>query len=273
MTIMQQNDSTKRNRLIIRTSRHSLTFATQCIDEPETSVVMHPFITKGTMSIAANLREAFRTMEIFSATYHKVAVVADTPKVIIPVDLFKENDAPELFSHSYSTIDNMVVKSNIVPDLNVATVFGLTKDLHTVINDRYPEATLFCASTPVWRYLFKRSFLGTKGKVYAYFHDQLLEVLNYGQNRFRYNNTFDISNAHDALYFILNVWKQLSMNQQQDELHLVGDIPEQEWLENELKGYIAKVYTIKPSSDFNRSPIAQIKSMPYDMMTYLIKGR
>ena len=58
-----------------------------------------------------------------------------------------------------------------------------------------------------------------------------------------------------------------------DEMHLVGDIPERDWMLDELKRYLQRAYCINPSGDFNRSPIAQIKGMPYDLMTYLIKGR
>ena len=56
-------------------------------------------------------------------------------------------------------------------------------------------------------------------------------------------------------------------------MHLVGDIPERDWIMDELKVYLHRAYCINPSGDFNRSPIAQIKGMPYDLMTYLIKGR
>ena len=97
--------------------------------------------------------------------------------------------------------------------------------------------------------------------------------MSYGQNRFKYCNSFATANAHDVLYFTLNVWQQLAMDAKHDELHLVGDIPEHQWLESELKAYVARVYTVNPSSDFNRSPIAQMKGMPYDLMTYFIKGR
>ena len=138
---------------------------------------------------------------------------------------------------------------------------------------RSSPTTFFNASTPVWHYLFKRSFSGGRKKLYAYFHDQSMEIFGYGQNRFRFCNTFTLDNSHDALYFILNVWKQQSMDEQKDEFHFVGEVPEQQWLETELKGYIKNVYFINPVTDFNRSPIAQIPSLPYDMMTYFIKGR
>ena len=100
-----------------------------------------------------------------------------------------------------------------------------------------------------------------------------MELVCYGTKRLRYCNVFDTTNAHDALYFILSVWRMLSMKENHDELHLVGDIPDNQWLEAELKSYLKRVYTINPSSDFNRSTITKIKDMPYDMMTYFIKGR
>ena len=125
----------------------------------------------------------------------------------------------------------------------------------------------------MWNYLFRRNFLGSRIKLYAYFHDQRMEVIAYGQNRFKYFNTFETENAHDAVYFLLSVWKQLALRPDLDELHMVGELPDRQWLEDELKEYLKKVYTVNPSTDFNRSPIAQMKDMPYDMMTYFIKGR
>jgi hypothetical protein len=82
-----------------------------------------------------------------------------------------------------------------------------------------------------------------------------------------------VHHAHDALYFLLYVWKQLMLQQETDELHLVGELPEQEWLMGELKKYVQKVYVINPSAEFNRAPATKIKGMPFDLMTLLTKGR
>ena len=79
--------------------------------------------------------------------------------------------------------------------------------------------------------------------------------------------------THDALYFLLYVWKQLMLDSEQDEMHLVGDIPDRELLTEELKKYIQKAYIINPSADFNRAPATQINGMPYDLMTLFTKGR
>ena len=93
------------------------------------------------------------------------------------------------------------------------------------------------------------------------------------QNRFKFCNSFETSHAHDAVYFILNVWKQLRLEAEHDELHIVGDIPEQEWMIAELKKYLHKTYVINPAADFLQAPATKIKDMPYDLMTLIVRGR
>jgi hypothetical protein len=53
----------------------------------------------------------------------------------------------------------------------------------------------------------------------------------------------------------------------------VGDIPEQEGLIQELKRYIQKAYVVNPAADFQDSPVTKIAGMPYDLMTFIMKGR
>ena len=125
----------------------------------------------------------------------------------------------------------------------------------------------------MWRHLHQRSYTGVRGKLYGYFHDGRLEIFNYAQNRFKFYNAFDTSNARDALYFLLYVWQQLMLKAEQDELHIVGDIPEREWLLEELRRYVKRAYIINPAGDFNRAAVTQISGIPYDLMTLYVKGR
>jgi len=56
-------------------------------------------------------------------------------------------------------------------------------------------------------------------------------------------------------------------------MHIVGDIPEQEGLLQELKRYLGKVFIINPSADFQQAPATKVAGIPYDLMTLLVKGR
>ncbi|MDE6807997.1 MAG: DUF3822 family protein, partial [Prevotella sp.] len=71
----------------------------------------------------------------------------------------------------------------------------------------------------------------------------------------------------------LYIWTQLQFDAEHDELYLVGEIPDEELLLDELKSYLEKVYVINPAIDFNEHPVTTIKGMPYDLQTLFVKGR
>lgn len=257
-------------RLVIRVARNTLSVSTISADG---TVEFVPYVVKSGVSIAANMREAFKTEALLQNQYAKTVVMVESPVLMVPADIYEEDECDMMYTHAFPDLDACVVQTNVLPDLSAVALFSINKDLKMVITDRIPSARFICAVAPVWRYLHRRSFTGTRSKLYGYFHDKRLDVFSFNQNRFKFCNSFDTSNAHDSMYFLLYVWKQLMLKPEYDEMHIVGDIPEREWMMEELKRYLQRAYCINPSGDFNRSPIAQIKGMPYDLMTYLIKGR
>ena len=263
---------TPQQRLIIRVSRNSLAFAT-VNSEGDGQIIYEPYMLNSGISMAANLREAFRSREILKASYSRVLVMIDSPTLMVPIDLFREDDERTLFLHAYQGHEQDAIENTVLPDLNCVAVFCLNRDLKMVLDDHFGHPTFIAAIAPVWRYLHQRSYMGTREKLYAYFHERRMEVFGYGKSRFKFCNTFEVREAHDALYFLLYTWKQTGLQAERDEMHLVGDIPDGNWLTEELQKYIKRVYTINPAGDFNRSSVTQIEGMPYDLMTLFVKGR
>lgn len=264
---------TTRQRLTIRVSRYSLSFSTVDMANAAPPVVYEPYTVKSGISMAANLREALKTATLPSRAYQRVMVMVDSPVLMIPVDLFNEDDRAMLYEHSFPKNGNNTVLHNVLPDLNAVAVFAVNRDLKLVVDDNYRDARFMCSVSPVWRYLHQRSFIGARNKLYAYFHEKKLEIFSFGQRRFKYCNSFDVSLAQDALYYLLYVWKQLMLKPEYDEIHIVGDIPEPDWMLAELRRYLQRAYIINPAVDFNRAPATQIKGLPYDLMTFYVKGR
>jgi hypothetical protein len=243
------------------------------VAENETDVIYEPYVVKSGVSMAANLREAFKTADLLLAPSPRVRVVIDTDVLMVPVEIFDERNIETMYSHAYPKKEQDAVYYNVLPDLNAVAVFAMNKDLRLVIDDHFQDVQIVTAISPVWRHLHQRSFTGNRHKLYGYFHEKRLEIFSFQQNRFKFCNSFEASRGHDSLYFLLYVWKQLQLQPEYDELHIVGDIPEQEWLMDELKNFLQKAYVINPTADFNRHPVTEIKGMPYDLQTLYIKGR
>jgi len=262
-----------KKKIIIRIGKQSLSFAA-IGGSSEDSIRFEPYVVKVGASMAANLREAFKTESLIDGDIREAQVLLDTPAMLVPLEQFGEEEMAQQMDYVFPAgMEKREVLYNVLPSQNAVCIFAANKDLHNVIGDRFEKAQFIQAATPVWQYLHQRSFTGHRNKLYGYFHDKQADILCFQQNRFKFCNTFDTTSGYDALYFLLYVWKQLHMAPERDEIHLVGDIPQQEWLVAELKAYMERAYVINPTADFQQAPATKVAGMPYDLMTFLTKGR
>lgn len=260
----------KKPRLTIRTGRNTLSFS--ALDtEQAGQIIYEPYTVKSGISMAANLRAALKEINLVRNGWQRAMVLIDSPVMMIPAETFNDDPADTLYNYTVTGHENDVILSTVLPSLNAVAVYPVNKDLKLVVDDNFQDVRFSHVCQPVWNHLYKRSFTGVRMKLYAYFHNKKLDVFSFRQNRFRFTNSFDTSLAPDAVYFILNVWKQLAFDNKRDELHIVGDIPERENLLQELKTFIHNVYVINPKAEFNRAPITDNDNLPYDLITYYIK--
>jgi len=257
-------------RLTIRIGRNTLAMLSLGEDG---YMEYEPYVVKSGVSIAANLRDAFKQSQLLQQAPPRVRVLLDSDVLMVPVELFSEQEMEQLHHHAFPSGQQDAVYYNVLPDLNAVAVFSMNRDLRLVLDDHFHDIRLVSAVQPVWRYLHQRSFTGVRPKLYGYFHEKRLEVFAFLKNRFKFCNTFEAKRVNDALYFLLYVWNQLQLKAEFDELYLVGDIPAQDWLMTELKRYLDKVYVINPSGDFSQHPVTTVKGMPYDLQTLVVKGR
>lgn len=221
--------------------------------------------------MAANLRAALKEIDLIRNGWQRAVVLLDTPVMMIPADTFNDDPIDTLYNYTITGHEADVILSTVLPSINAVAAYPINKDLKLVVNDNFTDVRFSHVCIPVWNHLYRRSFTGVRMKLYAYFHDKKLDVFSFRQNRFRFTNCFNTSLAPDAVYFILNVWKQLAFDNKRDELHLIGELPERDTLLQELRNFIRNVYVINPKAEFNRAPITENENIPYDLITHYLK--
>ncbi|MCR5078141.1 MAG: DUF3822 family protein [Prevotella sp.] len=256
--------SDRKLRLTIRISKGSMALS---VGDPQENgqLVYEPYAMNTAISVAANLREAFNVSELLQSGYKRVLVELDTPVMLIPTDEFAGQDTAALYHHTHHQQGSEEILSSVLPDLNAVAVFAINKDLKLVIDDHFQDIRIQPLMQAVWTHLYRRSFAGPRRKLYAYFHEKHMEVFSFQQNRFRFSNVFDAAHAHDALYYLLYVWRQTGMDAEHDELYLVGDMPHADWLTSHIRQYLQRCRVISQETDFNNIPMAARKDIPYDM--------
>ena len=264
MTETDNNISDKKLRLTIRFSRTNMAFA---VGDPQENgmLVYEPYEMNMGISVAANLREAFKVSELLQSGYKRLLAEIDTPVMLMPIDDFGTQDIETLYHHTYHRQGNEEILSSILPDLNAIAVFAINKDLKLVIDDHFKDIRIQPLMQSVWTHLYRRSYAGPRRKLYAYFHEKRMEVFSFQQNRFRFSNSYEATNEHDALYYLLYIWKLTGMDVEKDELYIVGDIPYQDWLIEKVKQHLKFCRVINQEVYFNNSQLAKRTEIPYDM--------
>ena len=267
------------SQLIIRTGNASLSFSHLDIQEVSLPICYVPYTLNNGISMAANLREAFKEEVQGSENYASVSVMVDSAVMMTPIDAFDERQSATLYAHCMPLGDNEAVMHTVLPTLNAVAVFAINKDLKMVVTDRYPQARFFCAAASVWRYMHHHNTAGKKNRLYTYFHNNGVDVFQFAPNRFRFFNHFslgdapnDADRAADAIYYLMGAWTQLQLNAEEDELYISGDMPNRQWSIDELHRFLHKVYPINPTAIFNRHTVTRIEGMPLDLMAIWAKA-
>ena len=260
----------KNNIIAIRISHQSLSFAAED-SEAANGLSYEPYIINSSISMAANLREAFVRSTLLLRNYRRAVVFIDSPVMILPTEEFREDEKELLYEHTFTKKYLHVVTHAVIPELSVVAIFSIERDIKNVIDDHFADVRYLPLPMPAWSFLHNRSYNNLNKKLYAYFHDQKMEVFSFSQNRFKFCNCFKVASHQDALYFLTSVWQQLGFNQEKDELHFVGHIDKQDEFLNEAKEFLNNVYMIRPKADFNRHPFCETPALPYDLMVYFVE--
>ncbi|MBQ0074545.1 MAG: DUF3822 family protein [Prevotella sp.] len=250
------------NTIIIRAGQGTLSFL--CGEE------YHQYPVKSGMSISANLREAFREQPYLQQPIAKAILKVTTPVVLIPKEDYLDTadfDADAMYSYVLTGHKGEVKIIKELPELEAVALFSVNSDLQMVVGDNSHDVEVENVMLPVWKHFYSNYYqMGQRRKMFCYFHDRQMDICSFEQRRLKYANVFDAQHAHDALYYMLFVWKQLGMNQTEDDLYVIGDMPHKDWLMERLKAYLSRVHEIDPKASLNRSPLAEIESMPFDLM-------
>lgn len=262
---MDNNDiRNPRLQMTIRMSRSAMSFA---VGDPKTdgNIVYEPYEINGSISLSANLREAFDSVELLRSGYKNALLLTDSTVMLVPQEEYVEGKAPSLYRYTIGGHEKDDIARAELPELNAIAVFAVSHDVRVVLQDHFENVNILPVILPVWHHLYRKAFTGSRQKLFAYFHDKRMNVFRFDHAHFRYANCFDCAHAHDALYYILYVWKLMGMDSNNDELYLVGDMPHADWLKENIGKYLSRAFAINESADFKQNAMAKRTDIPYDL--------
>lgn len=247
---MFEQKPNKQNTLSIRLSTDGFSFSIHNSDQKEAATVIRKEIDPS-LSMTVNLRRIFQHTDFPELSYKRVKVVLTTHRfTILPFELFEDELTEQLFHHNYTPVNNEKVCYNILSKNNAVVIFGMDNSVHTFLSERYPEAEFYAYATPLLEHFSIQSRLSPNTRMYAMLHPQAIDIYCLSQGKLLLCNSFGCTQSEDRLYYLLHTWKQLELEQEQDELHLIGTLTDKEWLTGELHKFIRHIFVMPSINQF-----------------------
>ena len=114
----------KKPRLTIRVGRKTLSFSALSTERTN-NIVFEPYTVRSGISMAANLREAFKDINLLSSGWQRAMVMVDSPALMVPVEEYSDSNKELFYNHAITGRDTEAVLSTVLPSLNAVAVYSV----------------------------------------------------------------------------------------------------------------------------------------------------
>lgn len=217
---------------------------------------LYEYTIDDSLSLTANLKQAFREVEWLNRSYRKVNVlIASSRFTLMPLDFFEDEQAEIIFYHNHPKRENEIVQYNILQKNNIVVLFGMDKSIYTFLSEQYTNIKFYSQSSSFIEYFSPKSRLGNSRKMYVQLRKEAIDIYGYERSLLLLVNSFKCSTTPDRVYYLLYIWKKLGFDQERDELHLTGILSDKDQLLAELRRFIRQVFIMNPSTNLDLQSI------------------
>ncbi len=166
------------------------------------------------------LRDLFREHPFLSYPYAAVRIVTSEPNyTLVPEAIYEDEAKERLYRFTFATpVETVAVQP--MSALESVLLFGLRRDMHEFIAQTQPTAHWEHALASLLLRWHERSLRALHAHMYAVVQDRTMDVACFDRGALRFVNRFEVENHDDIMYYLLYVWKQLTLDQRNDSLTL-----------------------------------------------------
>ena len=252
-------------RLALRINEKKLHVVLFCSVEDNSLIYREITLDPAAQSLHKALEEAVYDNPLLLSDFERVDCVIESDKfTIIPSEIDDIDLQKKIFTETFSTFNGEII-TNKLNELNATIMMGVSKDLVNFLRRTFNNPEILHHLTPLCIYFNRKSRLGNAGKMYAYIHENRLDLLAFGKDSLKLANTFNFRDPMDANYYILACRDMLKLDPSSDEMLIAGDNTVREAITPTLREYLAYVMpVIFPSAMFKAGKDAL--NAPFDLI-------
>jgi hypothetical protein len=202
---------------------------------------------------AGMINELIGKDDFLNRRYRKVNLVMPSPKfTIVPAPLFDPGKKDEYFTFNHLMNEGNIIVSNKLNDPEAFLVFSVSKPIYDLLSSFHPGAIPYHHLKPLLNYISHARKSINGNYIHVHVEREFFNMIIFDHNLLKFCNSFKYRNITDILYFALNVFRNLGINQE-ETIHLSGNTEQFDDLSSGFAIYIRNVKFSEPAGNFTFS--------------------
>jgi hypothetical protein len=191
--------------------------------------------------------------EFLQKNYKSVYFLYPTQKfTLVPSPLFSKEQAPLFFGFNHEIAPGELIQTNRLKHTDAYLLFAVPGVIHERLINRYPSMQFFHQGFPLLESLLPHGSAAHSTACLC-LNGDFLDICVTEKKKLRFYNTFSYTSEQDMLFFVLYVFEQLKLGQEDTELIACGDLSKTSDYYALLRKYIKRIRFDKPSDRFTYS--------------------
>ena len=262
-------DNFDNRTLSIRISTDGFCFCSYIPSVPD-SLKYFFYKTEKDLTLTANLQKGVELCPFVSGSerYDIKVIVESDEFTTIPVEFDDKQCYKTYYRHCFPKNDNRVeIVANRLNAQGVTLLFPVEKALYEHLQ-KMGDVTYY-SSISILLGLMTRKPVEEKRYMLAFYQGNLAMYISMQDGILQLANAFRSDSGQDGIYYLLSIWKELGLSQEDDALYLCGDSSVEANIMT-IGRFIKRNKRLNANALFPSTLLNKMEGIPFDLQTLIL---
>jgi hypothetical protein len=202
---------------------------------------------------AETVKDIISNDDFLTKKFKKTKIVIPSSKfTLVPSALFDPGKKVEYFLFNHLKEENEIIFSNKIDGPDTFLIFSTLKPFVDILDNFFPGVQLVNHIKPLLRHISYTRKTVSGHYIHVHVERDFFNLIVFSNNSLLLCNTFSYRNISDILYYVLNVFKSLNINQE-EKIYFSGLTGKYDDLTSNFSIYIRHILFAVPSGNFTFS--------------------
>ncbi|MDR0795855.1 MAG: DUF3822 family protein [Tannerella sp.] len=187
------------------------------------------------------IKDIFFAHPFFAYSFRQTFVVwVNRQYTLIPASVFVESQKEQLMSFVFSSPEEKILHERL-DEFDSEILYGIQPEVHKFFSRSLLRVSFVHTVSPLLKQWRRQSLIAFPKQLFVAIHEDTMDAACFYRDNLLFSNSFQVDDAADMIYYIMYIWKQTEMDQQNDKLFLHAHASTYQTLKDTIQSYIMQV--------------------------------